>query len=105
MNWKNGLKNGDFLQYAEDGNITKAGSYDNGKKKGMWIDFAKGDTLYYQKGERVDSPAERKIKRQKTREEKGKFTERVGKFFRKIFPKKEGKKKKESNPIKQKETT
>lgn len=87
-NWKNGLMDGNFLQYSQEGNINTKGTFNMGRKNGMWIDFIEGDTLYYKKGKQVDSPTERKIKREKARKEKGKLSERIGKFFRKIFPKK-----------------
>jgi antitoxin component YwqK of YwqJK toxin-antitoxin module len=51
--WKNGLQHGIAIAYAENGTVRTKGRYTNNMKQGEWIDFEKKDTLRYKKGELV----------------------------------------------------
>ena len=48
--WKNGRRHGDFFQFAKNGNTIEEGRYRNHQKHGTWIKHVSQDTLRFKKG-------------------------------------------------------
>ncbi len=59
--WYNGVQVKKYVEFTDQGVLKTQGKYSNGRKHGKWIDYAKGDTLEYRKGE-IKLPKEKKEK-------------------------------------------
>lgn len=54
-NYKNGIKNGEYITYLDNGSVYEKGNYVDGKKIGEWTTYNKGKVstkYFYKKGER-----------------------------------------------------
>lgn len=101
INWKNGLKNGNYLLNDSLGNLIIKGKFKNNLKSGKWINYKKNDTIIYKndvivvKKENGESIFKRIFKSKKNEEKKPSF-------FKRLFSKKERKKDSLNNIKKQK---
>jgi antitoxin component YwqK of YwqJK toxin-antitoxin module len=61
--WKNGLRHGDFILYDAQGAQNVVGTYRNDQKHGTWINYVSKDTLVYKKGNIVPKKLKDTVKR------------------------------------------
>ncbi|MFP9100761.1 toxin-antitoxin system YwqK family antitoxin [Flavobacterium sp. RHBU_24] len=80
--WDGGLKDGDYYLYDPAGVLVEKGSYNNNAKNGRWINYISKDTLKYHNGSVVMPKAKKPEKPEDT------ITANKHKFFRNIFRKK-----------------
>jgi len=80
--WNKGQKDGHYYSYDQTGFLVEAGSYKNNKKNGRWINFISKDTLRYRNGVVVVN----KIK--SVKDTLGSNEKKPG-FFKRIFLKKQ----------------
>ena len=73
IQWKQGRKNGLYVEYEENGALAQSGYYNNNRKSRTWINHITKDTVYY----RGDSSY---VAKPKTR---------VGRFFDRNFKKRD----------------
>lgn len=62
--WKNGSRHGNFITYTENGEKKVEGTYRNHKKHGTWIDYVSQDTLVYEKGFIIPKKQKDTVKRE-----------------------------------------
>ncbi|UII80119.1 toxin-antitoxin system YwqK family antitoxin [Flagellimonas sp. CMM7] len=104
MRWKNGRRNGKYIQRDSLGTIVELGTYKKGLKTGKWMYPVTGDTLYFKKGalvpldsiindslQKKTSFLKRLFKKKDTIATKGVSEETLKKnnFFKRLFAKKE----------------
>ncbi len=71
QDWSNGLKNGSYFSYDANGKLMESGRYRRGKKHGRWINFLSKDTIQY-KNDKVFVKAPKKTKEQRKLEKETK---------------------------------
>lgn len=90
--WNNGFKDGDYYLYDPAGVIVEKGSYRNNLKNGRWINYITKDTLKYHNGSVV------LLKEKKSKKAADSLPDTKPSLFKRLLGKKEKKKIKEQEP-------